>query len=246
MHLTPRSSVTGLRQSIDGVLLLDKPSGITSNSALQCAKRLLQATKVGHVGTLDPLASGLLPLCFGEATKFSGGMFLADKSYLAEVTLGLTTTTGDAEGEVLSRSSEIPQRSEIEAVVPRFIGPIMQTPPMYSALKRNGKPLYAYARAGEKIEIEPRPVVIHDIHVLSVAGDRLQLNVRCGKGTYIRTLAEDIGHALGCGASLSGLRRTTVGAFEVAASIGLEELEADNLEQLCRSGWRMSRALSDC
>ncbi len=214
------------RQRVDGVLLLDKSLGITSNRALQCVKRLLGAAKAGHVGTLDPLASGLLPICLGEATKYSAGTFRADKSYDAEILLGVTTTTGDTEGEVTSRQFVLVTHEQVAAVLRRFIGTIEQTPPMYSALKRDGKPLYAYARAGLTVAIEPRLVTIHDITVHGYAEERLRISVRCSKGTYIRVLAEDIGRALGCGATLAGLRRLTIGAFNLGNAVTLDRLEA--------------------
>lgn len=212
---------------IDGVLLLDKPVGLSSNAAMQRARRALRAAKAGHVGTLDPMAGGLLPLCLGEATKFSGGMFAADKVYVADLNLGVVTDTGDAEGQILSRQAADIAPEALAAVLPRFTGDILQTPPMYSALKRDGKPLYAYARAGQTVAREPRRIVIHGIEILACAGDHAQLRVHCGKGTYIRTLAEDIGAALGCGASLKGLRRTVVGPFDVSAAVSLEALETD-------------------
>ena len=218
---------------VDGVLLLDKPVGITSNGAIQRVKRLLRAAKAGHVGTLDPLASGLLPVCLGEATKFSTGTFGADKSYDAEILLGVTTTTGDTEGGVTSRRVAAVARDRVEDVLRKFSGPIAQTPPMYSALKRNGKPLYAYARAGQTVDREPRNITIHSIVTRGFAFDRLQISVHCSKGTYIRVLAEDIGQALGCGGTLAGLRRTTLGAFDLAQAVTLERLE----------GWAETRRL---
>ncbi len=211
---------------VDGVLLLDKPAGITSNAALQRVKRLLHAAKAGHVGTLDPLASGLLPVCLGQATKFSTGIFGADKTYEAEILLGVTTTTGDTEGEVTARQSVAVTRDQVDMVLRRFTGTIEQTPPMYSALKRNGKPLYAYARAGLTLAITPRRITIHSITLHRHAGERLQISVRCSKGTYIRTLAEDIGRVLGCGATLAGLRRVAVGAFDLKSAATLEQLES--------------------
>jgi tRNA pseudouridine55 synthase len=213
-------------QRVDGVLLLDKPLGITSNRALQSVKRLLNAAKAGHVGTLDPLAGGLLPVCLGEATKFSTGTFGADKGYDAEILLGVTTTTGDTEGEVTSRQIVAVSREEVAAVLRRFTGTIEQIPPMYSALKRDGKPLYAYARAGLTVAIKPRFVTIHDVAIHGYSADRLQISVRCSKGTYIRVLAEDIGRALGCGATLAGLRRVAVGAFDLRHAVTLDWFEA--------------------
>ena len=179
------------------------------------------------MGTLDPLASGLLPVCLGEATKFSSDMFSADKSYEAEILLGVTTTTGDTEGEVTSRQAVAVSPDQILAVLQRFTGALEQTPPMYSALKRDGKPLYAYARAGQTVERAPRSITIHAIALLSLAlaAGRFTVNVRCTKGTYIRVLAEDIGSALGCGATLARLRRTSVGAFGLQQAVALDQLE---------------------
>lgn len=208
------------------MLLLDKPSGPTSNAALQRVKRLLGADKAGHVGTLDPLASGLLPICLGEATKFSGSMLAADKAYAADILLGATSTTGDTEGEITSRSPVEASRAQVEQALAKFRGEILQTPPLYSALKRNGRPLYAYARAGESIEIAPRPVTIHSILLTEFRPPNLDVLVRCGKGTYIRVLAEDIGRALGCGGVLAALRRVAVGAYDLSGAIPMDVLEA--------------------
>lgn len=216
---------TAPRSQVDGVLLLDKPTGLTSNAAIQRVKRLFNATKAGHVGTLDPLASGLLPVCLGEATKFSTDTFSADKSYAADVLLGVTTTTGDTEGEVTSRQAVAVTRDQLDTVLSRFTGTLQQIPPMYSALKRDGKPLYAYARAGETVERVPRSITIYAIELLDFAADQFRIDVRCSKGTYIRVLAEDIGAALGCGATLAALRRTSVGAFGLQHAVALAELE---------------------
>ena len=213
------------RSRVDGVLLLDKPTGITSNAAIQRVKRLFNAAKAGHVGTLDPLASGLLPVCLGEATKFSTDTFSADKSYAADVLLGVTTTTGDTEGEVTARRAVAVTQDQVVAVLARFTGALQQMPPMYSALKRDGKPLYAYARAGQTVEREPRSITIYAIDLLNFAAERFKISVRCSKGTYIRVLAEDIGGALGCGATLEGLRRTRVGAFGLQHAVSLTDLE---------------------
>ncbi len=213
-------------KQVDGVLLLDKPVGITSNDALQKARRLFSAAKGGHTGTLDPLASGLLPLCFGEATKFSADLLDADKTYEAELKLGVTTDSGDAEGHVTATAAVNVAESDILAVLPRFTGDIQQVPPMHSALKRDGRPLYELARQGIEVEREARAVTIHAIEVLDFAGDVLRLRVACSKGTYIRVLAADIGNALGCGAHLTGLRRTVVGDLDLVASVTLSELEA--------------------
>jgi len=213
-------------KQVDGVLLLDKPIGLTSNDALQQARRLFSAAKGGHTGTLDPLASGLLPLCFGEATKFSADLLDADKTYEAELKLGVTTDSGDAEGEIMATAAVDVEKSDIFRVLPKFMGDIRQIPPMHSALKRNGRPLYELARKGIEVEREPRAVTIHAIDILSLAGDTLSLRVACSKGTYIRVLAADIGKALGCGAHLTGLRRTVVGDLGLAGSVTLAELEA--------------------
>jgi tRNA pseudouridine55 synthase len=208
------------------VLLLNKPVGITSNAALQKAKWLLNAKKAGHTGTLDPFADGLLPLCFGEATKFSAYLLDADKNYRAVMQLGVTTTTGDPEGEVLSRIDVHANCADLTALLPRFVGEIEQIPPMHSALKHQGRPLYEYARAGIEIERPPRPVKIHAVELVECALPRVVIDVRCGSGTYIRTLAQDIGAALGCGAHLTALTRTTSGGFSLEQAHTLAELEA--------------------
>lgn len=215
-----------IRDPIDGVLLLDKPVGLTSNSALQKAKRLLNARKAGHTGTLDPFANGLLPLCFGEATKFSAYLLDADKGYRAVLRLGVTTTTGDPEGEVTATHDVDVSRADIVAVLPRFTGEIAQIPPMHSALKHQGRPLYEYARAGIDIERPPRTVTIRSIALVECAPPRVVLDVRCSAGTYIRTLAQDIGAALGCGAHLTALARTASGGFVLNAAHALDELVA--------------------
>ena len=225
--LVVRQRIT--RRALHGVLLLDKPLGLSSNDALQKAKWLLRAEKAGHTGTLDPLATGLLPLCFGAATKFSQVSLDADKAYEAVLMLGVTTTTGDAEGEVLERRDVAVSRAQIDAVVAQFTGLIDQVPPMYSALKFEGRPLYEYARAGITIDRPSRQITIHSIDVLDWRAeqpDRLTIAVRCTKGTYIRTLAEDIGRDLGCGASLAALRRTVAGPLNVTQAITLDALAA--------------------
>ncbi|MDQ6680406.1 MAG: tRNA pseudouridine(55) synthase TruB, partial [Pseudomonadota bacterium] len=196
------------------------------NAALQLAKRLYRAEKAGHTGTLDPLATGLLPLCFGAATKFAQVSLDADKAYRATLRLGITTTTGDAEGAVLECREVDVQRSEIERVCATFAGRIRQRPPMHSALEHDGKPLYEFARAGIEIEREARDITIHGIHVVEGEGDTWIVDVKCSKGTYIRTLAEDIGAALGCGAHLAALRRTSSGPLRVESAQTLESLEA--------------------
>jgi tRNA pseudouridine55 synthase len=214
------------RDLVDGVLLLDKPVGLSSNDALIKAKRVVNAKKAGHTGTLDPFATGLLPLCFGEATKFSQDLLEADKTYLATVHLGLTTTTGDTEGEVLETRDVDVTTEQIEAALARFRGPILQVPPMYSALKRDGKALYEYAREGITLEREARPVTIHELELIAYAAPFLTIRVACSKGTYVRVLGEDIGATLGCGAHLSALRRVQVGALTTANMVTLEELQA--------------------
>lgn len=216
------------RRDVHGVLLLDKPLGLSSNDALVRAKRLLRANKAGHTGTLDPLATGLLPLCFGEATKFSQDLLDADKTYEAAVRLGATTTTGDAEGDIVSERPVTCDRAALEAAIVRFTGEIEQVPPMYSALKKDGKPLYEYARAGQTVERAARQVTIHAITLLDVdlEDGRFTMRVTCSKGTYIRTLAEDIGEALGCGAHLTGLRRTGVGDLTLDGAVTLEQIDA--------------------
>lgn len=214
------------RYEIDGVLLLDKPVGFSSNDALIKAKRLLSAKKAGHTGTLDPFATGLLPLCFGEATKFSQDLLEADKCYETVVHLGVTTTTGDTEGEVIRSVTPEATVAQIEAVLTTFRGPIAQVPPMHSALKRDGKPLYEYARAGITLEREARHIVIHELMLLEYNAPMLRLRVTCSKGTYIRVLGEDIGNALGCGAHLQQLRRIGVGALTLDGCITLDALDA--------------------
>lgn len=214
------------RQPIDGVLLLNKPVGITSNAALQKAKWLLNAKKAGHTGTLDPFADGLLPLCFGEATKFSAYLLEADKHYRAVMQLGVTTTTGDPEGEILSTCEVDVSRDDILAVLPRFMGEIEQIPPMHSALKHQGRPLYEYARAGIEIERPARKVTIRSLELTECAPPRVVLDVQSTAGTYIRTLAQDIGAALGCGAHLTALKRTAAGGFSLQQAHTLTELEA--------------------
>jgi len=218
--------VKAQRQPVDGVLLLNKPVGITSNAALQKAKWLLNAKKAGHTGTLDPFADGLLPLCFGEATKFSAFLLDADKHYRAVLQLGVTTTTGDPEGEILATREVDTRRAEIEALLPRFTGEIEQIPPMHSALKHQGRPLYEYARAGIEIERPPRRVQIRALELVECDPPRVVLDVQCSAGTYIRTLAQDIGAALGCGAHLTELKRTAAGGFRLDQAHTLAELEA--------------------
>ncbi|HTG96076.1 MAG TPA: tRNA pseudouridine(55) synthase TruB [Burkholderiales bacterium] len=210
---------------IDGALLLDKPLGLTSNAALQKAKRLYGAAKAGHAGTLDPLASGLLMVLFGEATKFAGPLLDADKEYLATLKLGQRTSTGDAEGAVLQSREVSFSEDALAAILERFRGEVEQVPPMHSALKHKGTPLYRLARRGEEVERAPRRVRISLLEVIQHDGERLVLRVVCSKGTYIRVLAEDIGEALGCGAHLGGLRRTASGRFRIEQAATLEALE---------------------
>ena len=214
------------RRPVHGVLLLDKDAGASSNTALQRAKRLYRAEKAGHTGTLDPLASGLLPLCFGAATKFAQASLDADKRYLATLRLGVTTTTGDLEGDVVRTVHDVAvDRAALQAACDRFAGDIDQVPPMHSALKRDGKPLYEYARAGIEVERVARRVRIHSIRVVEGDGDLWAIDVRCSKGTYIRTLGEDIGAALGCGAHLDALRRIASGTLDLAAASTLAQLD---------------------
>ncbi len=217
---------------VDGVLLLDKPTGMSSNSALQAARRLFSAAKAGHTGTLDPLASGLLPLCFGEATKFSTDLLAADKTYEAELLFGVRTDTGDADGTVLMRCPVDFGPVELEAVLPRFRGAIRQVPPMYSALKRDGKPLYELARQGIEVERKARDLIIHELQLLC------RLRISCSKGTYIRSLADDLGAVLACGAHLTALRRVAVGPLQVADAVTLDHLAAFAEED--RTAWLLA------
>jgi tRNA pseudouridine55 synthase len=214
------------KRAINGVLLLDKPLGFSSNQALQKVKWLFSATKAGHTGTLDPLATGLLPICLGEATKFAQYVTDADKTYFSTIKLGATTTTGDAEGEVLTTASVNITKPQLEAACKQFLGEISQMPPMYSALKHEGKALYEYAREGVNIERKTRLITIQSIVVNAFDGDVAEITVSCSKGTYIRTLAEDIGAALGCGAHLIGLRRIETAGYLLAQAITIEQLEA--------------------
>lgn len=216
---------------VDGILLLDKPLGISSNDALQKVKTLYKAQKAGHTGSLDPLADGMLPICFGAATKLSAFLLDSDKRYQVRVRLGVTTATGDTEGEVLqTRSTEGVGRDQIEAVLPRFSGTILQLPPMYSALKHKGQRLYKLAREGVEVEREPREITIHALTLGEVDGDEFDLAVHCSKGTYVRTLAEDIGEALGCGAHVTALRRDGVGPYTGMSMFTLDQLR-DKAEQ---------------
>src|SRR5262245_30069674 len=217
--------------AVSGVLLLDKPAGPSSNTVLQRAKRLLGATRAGHTGTLDPLASGLLVIAVGEATKFSGGLLAADKAYRARLALGVRTATGDAEGSVVSRSPVAVTEEELRAALGRFRGEIDQVPPMYSAIKHEGRPLYAYARRGEQVPRAPRRVAIRRLELESLQGESASLRVECSKGTYIRALAEDIGEELGCGAHLAALERVAVGPFTLKQAVKLDDLEGFSSSQ---------------
>jgi len=212
------------RRRVDGVLLLDKPSGLTSNGALQAAKRLFDAEKAGHTGTLDPFATGLLPLCFGEATKFAQTLLDAQKSYVANVHFGVRTATGDIDGDVLAQAAVVFDRAALEATLPRFRGRIAQLPPMHSALKRDGRPYYEYARRGIELERTPREVDIAELVLEAWDPPCATLRVTCSKGTYIRVLAEDLGAAMGCGAHLAALRRTATGGFALADAVTLDNL----------------------
>lgn len=214
-------------RQVNGVLLLDKPTGITSNAALQRVKRLFNANKAGHTGSLDPLATGMLPLCLGEATKISSFLLSADKEYQASLKLGVKTDSADADGTIVqTRPVEAYTESRILEVLDSFLGPISQIPPMHSALKQNGQPLYKLAHQGIEVERKPRDVTIHSLKLLRFEGDKLDIEVRSSKGTYIRTLAEDIGEALGCGAHITMLRRTGVGPLDGQKMYSLEALEA--------------------
>lgn len=213
------------RRPVSGVLLLDKPVGWTSNAALQAVKHLYQAAKAGHTGSLDPLASGLLPICLGEATKLSGFLLNADKGYRFTCRLGVTTTTGDAEGEVVAVRPVGPlSRESMEAALRQFVGTIQQIPPMYSALKHNGQPLYKLARKGMEVERAPREVTVHELRLLRLDDEEFECELRCSKGTYVRTLATDLGEILGCGAHVTALRRTVVEPYDAARMVTLESL----------------------
>ena len=216
---------------VDGILLLDKGLGISSNRALQQIKHLFNARKAGHTGSLDPLASGLLPLCFGEATKLSQYLLDSNKRYLTTFKLGETTTTGDNEGDVIAQKEVNITRQQIESVLKKFRGVIEQVPPMYSALKKDGQPLYKLARKGIEVERKPRTVEIFDLSLLAFDADLLTLDVHCSKGFYIRSLAFDIGEALGCGAYVTELRRTAAGKFDVSDAVKIEQLEKMDSQQ---------------
>ena len=222
-------------RDVDGILLLDKPLGLSSNQALQQVRRLYQARKAGHCGSLDPLATGVLPICLGEATKFSSYLLGANKTYRAGCRLGQTTASGDAEGEILETAPVEVDAAQIEAVLKEFVGEIDQVPPMYSALKHQGKRLYQLAREGKEVERAARRITIYQLEMLGFDGQILDIDVGCSKGTYIRTLAEDIGKRLGCGAHLSALRRSSVDAFDEHDALTMEQLEnlqAQGMEHL--------------
>lgn len=214
------------RRPVSGILLLDKPAGLSSNAALQRVRFVFGADKGGHTGNLDVAATGLLPICLGEATKVSAWLLDSDKRYTAELRLGVVTSTGDAEGTVLRRSEVTDaMRDRVPVVLAGLLGPQWQTPPMYSALKRDGRPLYELARAGIEVEREARQITIFALRLLALEGDVLQIDVACSKGTYIRVLAETIGEALGCGASLTALRRTRAGPFDLDRAVALSHFE---------------------
>lgn len=215
-----------LKREIDGVFLLDKPLGFSSNQALKKIQWLFNAKKAGHTGTLDPMATGLLPICLGEATKFSHRLLDAHKSYIATIQLGITTSTGDQEGEVISEKKVVLNEDQLKDTLKKFIGDTTQIPPMYSALKFEGKPLYEYAREGIEIERKSRQIKIFDIKLINIEKSIITIEVLCSKGTYIRTLAEDIGQTMGCGAHLKGLERTQTGNFQLSEALSIEALEA--------------------
>lgn len=215
-----------MRRALDAVLVLDKPPGISSNAALQEAKRIFRAAKAGHAGTLDPLASGLLPVLFGQATKFADIALTSDKEYVAHVRLGVATASGDVEGEVIERRNVDVDDAQLDGALARFRGEIEQVPPMYSALKRGGRPLYALAREGRTVERAPRRVTIHELELLGRDGNLLRLRIRSSKGTYVRQLAQDLGAALGTGAHLAALRRTEAAGFGLDQTVTLEDLRA--------------------
>lgn len=236
-------------RDVNGIVLLDKPMGITSNSALQKVKRLFNANKAGHTGSLDPLATGLLPICLGEATKLSGYLLEADKAYIGTCKLGVRTNTADAEGEIIEQH-EVDKFSEaqINQVLEQFIGTSEQIPPMHSAIKQNGQPLYKLAHQGKEVERKPRTVHIRSLDLLRMDGDELDISLQCSKGTYVRTLAEDIGRTLGCGAHLSALRRTVTGSFHLDQAITLEQLAQlaeVGFDELDTAIVPMEQALSD-
>lgn len=235
-------------RNINGILLFDKPGGMSSNAVLQRVKRIFNANKAGHTGSLDPLATGLLPICLGEATKMSGFLLDADKRYQVTIKLGIKTNTADAEGEaILTREVGDYSEAQLQAVLAEFIGGIEQVPPMHSALKQNGQPLYKLAHQGIEVPRKPRSIVIHSIQMLAAEGDLLELEVHCSKGTYIRTLVEDIGERLGCGAHVAVLRRLNVGPFsgeKMITPVQLETIAEEGFDVLDRLLCPMESALS--
>lgn len=210
--------------SVDGILNVDKPSGMTSHDVVAVIRKMARLRKVGHAGTLDPLATGVLLVCLGRATRASEYLMRSPKTYRATLQLGIATTTHDAEGEITSRSPVDVTKSEVETVLQRFVGAIQQVPPRYSAIKHHGRPLYELARRGIEVEVPPREVVIHALEIVAWAPPQVTVDVRCGPGTYVRALARDVGEALGCGAHVSALRRTSSGAFDVSEAVDLEAL----------------------
>lgn len=233
----------GPRRAVDGLLLLDKPRGLTSNRALQTAKRLLRACKAGHTGSLDPIATGLLPLCFGEATKLSRFLLDADKRYSAVFRLGIATATHDSEGEVTGVRPVAASHAAVQRALAAFTGEMEQIPPMYSALKHGGRPLYELARAGIAVERAPRRVRVHELTLRRFEGDRLEVEIACSKGTYIRSLAHDIGEYLECGAHVSELRRLAVGALTVEDAVTLEMLARQATPDECAQALRPMDAM---
>jgi tRNA pseudouridine55 synthase len=229
--------VKRVRRPLDGVLLFDKPLELSSNVAMQKVRRLFNAEKAGHTGTLDPLATGLLPICFGEATKFTLSLLDADKRYRATIRLGQRTTTGDAEGEIIETRPVAVNEAQALAAMDRFMGEIRQLPPMHSAIKHQGKPLYEYIRNGETVERELRTVFIHELKLERLEGNELEFSVLCSKGTYVRTLAEDISEILGCGGHLIALRRTGIGEFSLENAYTLKQLE--EMDELQRDACMM-------
>jgi len=212
--------------SFDGVLLLDKPAGMSSNGALQAVRRLFGRVKAGHTGTLDPIATGLLPVCLGQATKFAAGLLEADKIYDGVIRLGVATTTGDSQGEPIAQASAAGCLERLPSALAAFVGEIEQLPPMFSAIKHRGRPLYRYARAGQSVERTARRVKVHALELISASGVDVSVRVRCSKGTYIRSLAHDIGMRLGCGAHLRALRRVGIGRLRIEEAVPLDELAA--------------------
>ncbi len=233
-------------RNVHGIILLDKRLGVSSNKALQEVKRLFNANKAGHTGSLDPLATGLLPLCFGEATKVSAMMLDDNKRYQVVVKLGVMTNTGDAEGEVVEKKT-VPELTlaEIQRCLQPFVGEIDQVPPMFSALKHNGRKLYELAREGKTIERKSRRISIFELNLLDYTPETLTLDVSCSKGTYIRSLAEDVGHKLGCGGTVAALRRTQAGQFKIEDALSIEQLKEMDLAELMDSLVDVDKPLDD-